>query len=143
MFSKTCEYALRAMMFIAQKSESGVKVGIKDISRGIVAPEHFIAKILQELNRKGLVQSAKGPNGGFYLGEVSRKHTMADVVRAIDGDKLFIGCGMGLNNCSEKKPCPLHDEFKVIRKEIHEMLKSKSVGDFNMELTYGKLFLKR
>ena len=69
MFSKTCEYAIRAMIFIAQKSKDGNKVGIKEIAKGIDSPEHFIAKILQDLGRRGLLQSAKGPNGGFYLDE--------------------------------------------------------------------------
>jgi len=105
------------MMFIAQKSEKGSKVGIREISKETMVPEHFIAKILQVLCRKGLVQSVKGPHGGFFIDELSKKNTIADIVCAIDGNKLFIGCGMGLKNCSEKKPCPLHDEFKVIRKE--------------------------
>lgn len=59
MFSKTCEYAIRAMIFISQKSDEGVRVGIKEISKGIDSPEHFIAKILQNLSRKGLVSSYK------------------------------------------------------------------------------------
>ena len=74
MFSKACEYAIRAMLFIAQKSEAGYNIGIKEISKGIDAPEHFLAKILQELSRKGIVQSIKGPNGGFYLDESAKKN---------------------------------------------------------------------
>ena len=143
MFSKTCENAIRALIFIAQKSERGFKVGIKEIAEGIASPEHFIAKILQDLCRRGLVQSAKGPNGGFFIDESSKKITLADVVMAIDGDKIFRGCGLGLKNCSEKKPCPLHDEFKVIRKQMYDMLKSMLVTDFNYELTQGMRFLKR
>lgn len=143
MFSKTCEYAIRALMFVAQKTDEGRKVGIKEIAEGIVAPEHFIAKILQDLCRKGLVQSSKGPNGGFFLDGTAKKHTVADVVRAIDGDKLFTGCGMGLKNCSEKKPCPLHHQFKMVRLQIHDMLSSISVGEFNYELTQGMRYLKR
>jgi len=67
MFSKTCKYALRATLFIGQKSKNGERAGIKEIAAGIDSPEHFTAKILQELGKKNLVQSAKGPNGGFYL----------------------------------------------------------------------------
>jgi AraC-like DNA-binding protein len=67
MFSKTCEYALRALIYIAQQSKNDSRVGIKDISKSINSPEHFIAKILQDLSRKGFVQSVKGPNGGFYM----------------------------------------------------------------------------
>lgn len=143
MFSKTVEYAIRAVLFIAQRSEHGSKVGIKEISRGISAPEHFLAKILQDLSRKGLIQSTKGPNGGFYLDEASRKNTLAEIVKAIDGDKLFTGCGLGLKVCSEKSPCPLHDEFKVIRKKVSQMLESATVGEFNDELVKGIKHLKR
>lgn len=143
MFSKTVEYAIRAVLFVAQKSEHGSKVGIKEISKGISAPEHFLAKILQDLSRKGLIQSIKGPNGGFYIEEASKKNTLADIVKAIDGDKLFTGCGLGLEICSEKNPCPLHDEFKVIRKKINQMLESATVGEFNDELVKGIRHLKR
>lgn len=143
MFSKTVEYAIRAVFYIAQKSEHGSRVGIKEISSGINAPEHFLAKVLQELSRKGLIQSIKGPNGGFYIEEASRKKTLADIVKAIDGDKLFTGCGLGLNVCSEKNPCPLHDKFKIIRKEISEMLESATITEFNFELAKGLRHLKR
>ena len=143
MFSKTCEYAIRAMLFIAQKSEPGNKIGIKEISKGIDAPEHFLAKILQDLSRKGIVQSIKGPNGGFYLDDSDKKNTLADIVKAVDGDDLFTGCGLGLEICSEKNPCPLHDEFKIIRKKIHNMLESATVAEFNIELLRGLMHLKR
>ena len=143
MFSKACEYALRAMMFIAQRSDKGYKVGIKEIAKQTQTPEHFIGKILQLLCQKGLLQSAKGPNGGFFIDELTKNKTVADIVTAIDGNKLFIGCGMGLKNCSEKKPCPLHDEFKIIRKNIFDMLQTKTVGEFNHELTSGVRYLKR
>ena len=143
MFSKACEYAIRALLFIAHKTEPGIKIGIKEISRGIDAPEHFLAKILQDLSRKGIVQSIKGPNGGFYLDNLGMQTTIADVVRAVDGDSLFTGCGLGLKVCSEKNPCPLHDEFKIIRKKIQLMLESSTVAEFNIELVRGVRYLKQ
>ena len=143
MFSKACEYAIRAMLFIAQKSEPGNNIGIKEISKGIDAPEYFLAKILQDLSRKGIVQSIKGPNGGFYLDKSAKKNTLADIVRAVDGDDLFTGCGLGLKICSEKNPCPLHDEFKIIRKKIHNMLESATLAEFNVDLLRGLRHLKR
>ena len=102
MFSKTCEYALRAMIFIAQKSKAGYKAGIKEIVKEIDAPEHFVAKILQDLVRKGFVQSLKGPTGGFYLEQSSLQYSFADIVKAIDGDAIYSDCVLGLKACSEK-----------------------------------------
>lgn len=143
MFSKTCEYAIRAMLFIAQKTKEGDRIGIKDIAKGIDSPEHFIAKILQDLSRKGLLQSAKGPTGGFYLNESSMKQSLADIVKAVDGDKIFQGCGLGLKQCSEALPCPIHHDFKRVRKQLFQMLERAKVGTFTSTLENSMAFLKR
>ena len=143
MFSKTCEYALRAMLFVGQKSRDGNRTGIREIAEGIDSPEYFIAKVLQELSRKRLIQSQKGPAGGFYLDKKGMECSLADIVKAIDGDKIFLGCGLGLRECSEKKPCPIHNEFKKIRKEIHDMLQSAKLNEFNEQLEKILIFLKR
>ncbi len=142
-FSKTCEYAMRAVFFIAHKTSSGGRVGIKEIAMGIDSPEHFLAKILQDLSRRGVVQSAKGPNGGFYMESTALKRPLADVVEAVDGNGLFTGCGLGLEYCSEINPCPLHHEFKAIRNRIHEMLQSTTIEQFNEDLNLGVTNLKK
>lgn len=138
MLSKTCKYAIRATIFIAQKSKEGNKVGIKEIAKGIDSPEHFIAKILQDLSRKGYIQSTKGPNGGFYMTEKNLQLSIADIVREIDGHSLFLSCALGLRECSDAKPCPIHNEFKHIRKSITELLEkykfSMFVEDSNLIL---------
>ncbi|ASE60731.1 Rrf2 family transcriptional regulator [Chryseobacterium indologenes] len=143
MFSKTCEYALRALIYIAQQSKNGSRVGIKDISKSISSPEYFIAKILQDLSRKGFVQSAKGPNGGFYMDQNNLNVSIADIVREVDGDKLFSGCGLGLEQCSETHPCPLHDQFKSIRDNLREMLENSKIQEFVDNLDLQLTYLKR
>lgn len=142
-FSKTCEYAIRAVFFIAHKTASGGRVGIKEVAAGIDSPEPFLAKILQDLSRKGIVQSAKGPNGGFYLDADALKRPLTDIVEAVDGNALFTGCALGLKQCSEVKPCPLHGQFKIIRNEIHELLETTKIGKFNQELILGINALKK
>jgi len=143
MFSKTCEYAIRAMIYVAQKSKDGNKVGIKEIAAGIDSPEHFIAKILQDLGRRKLLQSAKGPNGGFYVDADALHCSLADIVKVVDGDKLFTGCGLGLKQCSESHPCPIHHEFKTVRRDIQQMLENARLGEFTEELEKSLTFLKR
>lgn len=143
MFSKTCEYALRALIYITQQTKDGGRVGIKDIANGIDSPEYFIAKILQDLSRKGFVQSLKGPTGGFYLDNESLNRSLIEVVREIDGDKIFSGCALGLKSCSETHPCPVHNEFKHIRDNLKKMLVEMKIGDFVNQLDEHKAFLKR
>jgi Rrf2 family protein len=143
MFSKTCEYAIRALIFIAQRSKDGYKTGIKEIAVGIDAPEYFIAKILHVLTKKSLVQSLKGPTGGFYLDKKSLQYSLADIVKAVDGDKIFAGCGLGLNYCSERKPCPIHNEFKKVRQDIYDMLHAAKLGDLQEQLEGKLAYLKQ
>lgn len=142
-FSKTCEYAIRSVFFIAHRTASGNRVGIKEIAGGIDSPEHFLAKILQDLSRKGIVQSAKGPNGGFYMDDAALKRPLADVVEAVDGKSIFTGCGLGLAYCSETNPCPLHHEFKAIRNQLKDLLEQTRIIDFSENLNLGITKLKK
>lgn len=142
-FSKTCEYALRAVFYIAHQTENSNRVGIKEIALGIDSPENFLAKILQDLARKGVVRSAKGPNGGFYMEEFERAKHLSDVVEAIDGESIFTGCALGMSYCSEKNPCPLHHDFVQVRNKLTDILKNTTIGDFNQDLHLGLTTLKK
>ncbi|MDM1294969.1 MULTISPECIES: RrF2 family transcriptional regulator [Sphingobacterium] len=142
-FSKTCEYAMRAMFYIAQRSQEGHRSGIKEIAEHIDSPEHFLAKILQKLSKDGLVQSIKGPNGGFYLDSKGLDLPLAEIVVAFEGEKLFTGCGLGLSYCSEENPCPLHNDFKEVRNKLTLMLNTTTIGQFNYELIAGQLTLNK
>jgi Rrf2 family protein len=141
MFSKTCEYGIRAMIFVAQKSKNGSRVGIKEIAKGTDAPEHFIAKIMQELGRKRLVHSVKGPNGGFYMDAADLETSLADIVKALDGTSIYHDCVLGLKACNEKTPCPVHHQFQDIKKNFIRLIEENTIGDFNSKLDSGKYFL--
>lgn len=134
MFSKACEYAIRAVIYITLTSQKSPKVSLKDIAREIDSPEAFTAKILQQLVRGKLVESQKGPSGGFWITEhLSKEIRLSQIVEAIDGDKVYQGCGLGLKECSEKQPCPIHNKFKFVRSTLREMLETTSL----YELAHG------
>ena len=130
------------MILVAQKSKVDVRVSIKQIAEGIDAPEPFIAKILQDLGKRKLISSVKGPNGGFYIDQSNIKCSVADVVKAIDGDGIYKDCVIGLKACSEKNPCPIHFEYKEIKKNLITMLEENTIADFNDKLDTGQFFLK-
>jgi Rrf2 family iron-sulfur cluster assembly transcriptional regulator len=142
MFSKTCEYGIRAVIYISAKGSQESKIGISDIGKNIEAPIQFTAKILQTLVHNEIVSSQKGVNGGFYLNKQQKQIQLIDVVRVIDGDKLFYGCGLGLKSCSEKEPCPLHDKFKVIRLSLKKMMEQTTIDDMSKNLKNGRSFLR-
>lgn len=142
MFSKTCEYAIKASIYIASQSLENKRVGIKEIAHEISSPEAFTAKILQVLSKNHLVDSIKGPNGGFEIQpEKMRSIKLSAIVKAVDGDNIFISCGLGLKNCSAKNPCPLHNQFAKIRNDITKLLESTSLEELATGLTSGLTFL--
>ena len=143
MFSKACEYGIRAMIFIAQRSQAGERVGIKEIAARIESPEAFTAKILQSLSRENFLHSVKGPRGGFELALPAEKISLAQVVKAIDGERVFEGCGLGLRECSEIKPCPLHNEFAKVRDQLSKMLRQSTLAELAEGLHKGQTFLVR
>lgn len=143
MFSKSCEYAIRAVIFICTKKEENKIVKIQEIAEAVGAPIYYTSKILQQLSRLKLMGSMKGQHGGFYMGPEHKEIRLIDIVEAIDGNKIFNGCGLGLSTCSEKNPCPLHAQFKSIRTDIKEMLESTTIHDLSKNLMKGKTTLKK
>jgi len=142
MFSKSCEYGIRAVIYIVSASKNGEKVGISEICQNIDAPEHFTAKILQILTRNRIVGSQKGVHGGFYLDDYQKRLALIEVVTAIDGKTLFTGCGLGLKQCSETNPCPIHSKFKSIRNDIKTMLEQTTIEELGNSIKKGKSVLK-
>lgn len=143
MFSKACEYGIKATLHIAHQSRLNKRVGLKDIAKAIDSPEAFTAKILQQLSRSGIIESSKGPNGGFEISSVRLKEIkLVEIVSAIDGDELFQGCGLGLKQCNEQKPCPVHHKFKAIRNNLKNMLENTSLDELSKGLSNGITFLK-
>ena len=144
MFSKACEYGIRASIFIAEQSLLDKKVSLKDIAKAIDSPEAYTSKILQQLSRNFIINSDKGPTGGFSMSQQELEEVkLSTVVTAIDGDAIYKGCGLGLKNCNEKMPCPVHNQFKVVREELREMLETTLVKSLTIDLKEGLTFLKR
>jgi Rrf2 family transcriptional regulator, iron-sulfur cluster assembly transcription factor len=141
LLSKSCEYAIRATIFIAKKSYKSERSGIIEISEEIGSPKHFTAKILQILVRKNVILSAKGPTGGFYV-DANRNLKLIDVIYAIDGNELFTSCALGLKKCSDKKPCPVHHQIAPVREQLFQIFSNKSVQDLTQGFDLDQYFLK-
>nr|MBI1230934.1 transcriptional regulator [Cytophagales bacterium] len=143
MFSKACQYGIKSVIYIWKQSQVGKKVGAKEIAAHVDAPEPFTAKILQELVRKKMIGSQKGPTGGFFAGDEHASFTLKDLVEVIDGEELFTGCSLGLKKCSEINPCPLHHQVMRLRRDMVEMLTEKSLKELAEEVESGATVLSR
>lgn len=143
MFSKACEYGIKAAIFIATNSYEGKRVTPKEIAIEINSPQAFTAKILQSLVRHKVINSVKGAYGGFEINKNELKYIkLSQIVKAIDGDNIYNGCGLGLEKCDENHPCPVHDKFKNIRDELKYMLENTNLEELALNIKSGFAFLK-
>ncbi|MDX1543834.1 MAG: Rrf2 family transcriptional regulator [Christiangramia sp.] len=142
MFSKACEYGIRATLFIARESNQTRRSPLKKIAQAIDSPEAFTAKILQKLVQENIISSTKGPQGGFFM-EAEKQHiVLAQIVKSLDGDSIMNGCALGLDKCSEEHPCPLHSDFAEIRTSLNFMLENTTIQELTSRLDSGISFLK-
>jgi len=135
MFSKSTEYALRAIIYLAQKSSVDQKIGITELADAIGSPKSFTAKILQKLTKNNmLISSVTGPSGGFFLTDQAKKKSMLHVLTLLEDEGIITGCILGLKECSEINPCPLHHQYKKIKPQLLNMLDHKSINDLAREM---------
>ncbi len=141
MFSRACEYAFQAVLYIALHNKNNNLVGVKEIGSAQGIPLPFLSKILQKLVKGGILFSSKGPTGGFGLNVPPDELTLLAIVHVIDGLKLFDRCGIGLELCSDAAPCPIHQDFKIVKANIRNLLSNKTLSDLSQGLENGKFIL--
>lgn len=133
LFSRQCEYAIQAVLYIALKPP-GEMTSIKDIASRLKIPYHFLAKIFQDLTYKGLLISLKGPTGGFALGMPASEITLFHLIEAIDGSDFVRNCVLGFPECSGEHPCAVHETWGGLRDGMYNMLVSKSIAQLAQEM---------
>ena len=127
-YSRSSEYAIRAFVHLAQITDAKY-VMVKHIAEQEGIPAHFLAKILQQLARKGLLRSSKGPTGGFCLRQSAEDITLFSIVEALDGMTDYEKCISGLSECNDDAPCGMHDSWKELRLRILDYLEGTSIAD--------------
>jgi len=136
-YSRSSEYAIRAFVHLAQVPD-GRYAMVKNIAEAEDIPAHFLAKILQQLARKGLLRSSKGPTGGFALRVDAEDIRLLDIVEALDGLAPYQQCASGLAECNDDMPCSMHDSWVALRSRIMDYLGKNSIADLAKALEQKK-----
>ena len=117
-YSNACCYAIRALTRLALLRPEGYVLLDELCDEDL--PRHFVAKILQDLVRKGLLVSAKGRGGGFALSRHPAQITLYDIAAQVDGVRWLNACVVGLARCDDQQPCPQHEHWKPIRAQLKD-----------------------
>lgn len=130
MLSKSCQYAIRSMIYLANHRQEDLRIGVKEMAHNLSVPQQFLAKVLQQLARHDMVGSLKGPTGGFWLEDRHLDNSILKIIECIDGPLVLNSCILGLPNCSSKNPCPLHNNFFACREELKATFKTTKIESF-------------
>lgn len=126
LFSRACEYALRALIEMAYHPEKNIWT-VKELAEPTDTPAPFLAKTLQTLVKYGILNSAKGRRGGFSFNQPINKIYVMDIVDIIDGPALVEECALGFAHCNDENSCPFHTQWDNIRDAIIHALRTQSL----------------
>jgi Rrf2 family protein len=135
MISQTAEYALRAIVFLADNPDRPHTA--REISKVAQVPLGYLSKVLQELVRAGLVASQRGLHGGFTLLPSPSKLTVWDVIEAVDPLRRIRTCPLGLK-AHGVNLCPMHRRLDQAMAMVEEAFRSSTVAELLAEPTASK-----
>ena len=129
-YSKTCEYAIRALSCFEAHGPAGA-MSVEDVSRQTKVPKAYVAKIFQALVKSRILASRRGPGGGFSLRMPAKDLTVLRVMQALDDPAAspFVRCVMGLHECNDRNPCPLHEVWSAAKENILTCVSKCTVSD--------------
>lgn len=127
-FSKSFGYALRSVLYLAA-TDAEERVHLDEIAEELKVPRHFLAKVMKRLAKQGIIQSQKGPSGGFAVND---KTLAIPIIKLADitGETAGFGsCALGLRKCNSQNPCPMHHQVLAMRNQWLDFLSSTTVND--------------
>lgn len=133
LYSKGCEYALRALAEISH-GKSGDKFLARDVCRKADIPEAYARKSFQALVQKGFLKAVTGPGGGYSLTHNLQKITVLDVIEAFEGKEHFSKCILGLPECNNQSPCSLHLIWVQVKTSMIKALGERKVTELTAAL---------
>jgi Rrf2 family protein len=135
MFSQTLEYAVRVVAHLA--SLGGEPATAKQVAAATCVPASYLAKVLQSLNRAGLVSSQRGLHGGSVLGRPAEQITLYDVAQAIDPIPRIRTCPLGLKSHGSRL-CPVHRKLDNAMDMVEQAFRASTIADLLSEPSAGR-----
>lgn len=117
---------------------SGELVLSREIACNLHVPAAYLAKIMQTLSRGNLVNSYRGPKGGFLLRENPKAISLMQIVNVVENPEFFQECVLGLKVCADATACPMHYRWRPIKKRILKLLEGQTLDRLAYAVIAGK-----
>lgn len=128
-FTKSFGYAVRGILYVGLMSNEKKRVQIDEIAEKLAVPKHFLGKIMNKIVKEHILDSTKGPYGGFSLNKDTLSIPLIKVLEVTDGLEQFSMCALGLRKCNPEHPCPVHHEMEPLRSNLKRALTNATIND--------------
>ncbi len=132
--SQGAQYAISAIIALSKRSNGDI-VSASELARSLDCPAAYLSQLLAKLKKPGILKSQRGLNGGVLLAKPVKDISVYEVIVAIDGDKFFTNCFMGIEGCGHIEPCPFHSFWSKEREKIKDWLTKTTFSDVDSEIT--------
>lgn len=126
-FSKTTEYALRALTLMAGEPEE--LFSSDRLHSELQIPKKYLQRLLTDLSKNGLIESMRGKYGGFRLARNSSKIYLSEIIEAVEGFKTEPTCFFGFGHCINTTPCTMHDIWEKSQTEMIKVLSTTKLSE--------------
>jgi Rrf2 family iron-sulfur cluster assembly transcriptional regulator len=131
LLSQTAVYALKAVLYLAENG-SDEPLRVDDIARGLNVPRNYLSKILHVQAKAGLLESTRGPRGGFQLSRDPAQLSLAEIIGPFDDIAFGSACLLGRERCSDDSPCAAHARWKDVSASVRTFLSETTIHDLSL-----------
>lgn len=125
--SKTSEYAIRVLVFLATRPVE--LFSVNRLHRELDLPYKYLGRLMSKLAEVGIVSAVQGKQGGFQLARPAHQIFLNQIVVTTEGLDNFHRCVLGFDECSDENPCALHNQWGSIQADIEKMLFNSSLAE--------------
>jgi len=126
LLTRNTDYAVRAICYLAGHDKE--VVAVPELVKALKIPKPFLRKILQVLNKEGVIRSQKGIGGGFLLAKPAGKIFLVDLIRIFQGPIKLNECILQKKICPNIRACPLKKKIASIEQHVTKELNAITIG---------------
>jgi len=131
--SRSSVYAIRLIFSLLEKQPLSRFLRIKDAALELDVPYFQLAKVANVMISEKILTSSTGPNGGIDLGPNVNDLTLQDIITTFGDGDVFDSCILGLKECSDESPCPIHSAWSSVKGEIIDIFSNRTLGELKKD----------
>lgn len=126
-FSRSAQYAIQALVLMATRP-AGSYVMSKELAERLQLPPAYLSKLMLQFSRAGILESARGRQGGYRLHCNPHVLSLKEVLVIVCGERSLQECMLGLKECSDATACAMHGSWRPVKQKLFSLLDEQSIG---------------